>query len=166
MQVVCESLAYCLALNPMMCTELPRRCDLSRPCQTCRDRDHPELCSYHPPNKRQNVDQNQPMLKVEEGNPGPGFITLGRGEFDLLCSKLNGLEDSIADLRRELLRNSSERTVHHESNVSVGVPAPIAEPRRRRPTHTDVHGIHTRNDAVCASNYSGVYTSPTNACVG
>ena len=96
------------------------------------------------------------MLKVEEGNPGAGFVTLGRGDFDLLCSKLNGLEDSIADLRRELHRNSSERTVHHDSSAPVSAPALMTEPRQRRPTHTDVHGIHTRNDAVRAFNCSGM----------
>ncbi|KAK5117204.1 hypothetical protein LTR85_008972 [Meristemomyces frigidus] len=144
------------------CRQRKVKCDLSRPCQTCRDRDHPELCSYHPPNKRHNADNGQPILKIEEGTAGPSFVTLGRGEFELLCSKLNGLENSIADLRRELSRNSTERTIHHnEREVSSGTPIlggapPIgSEGRPRRPTHTDVHGIHTRNDAGEIVHFGG-----------
>ncbi|KAK5138050.1 hypothetical protein LTR08_005848 [Meristemomyces frigidus] len=137
------------------CRQRKVKCDLSRPCQTCRDRDHPELCSYHPPNKRQNVDQGQPMFKIEEGTSGPSFVTLGRGEFDLLCSKLSGLENSIADLREELHRSSSERTVHRERNASAGAPAVSVEIAPRMPTHTDVHGIHTRNDAGEIVHFGG-----------
>ncbi|KAK4545157.1 hypothetical protein LTR36_003708 [Oleoguttula mirabilis] len=143
------------------CRQRKVKCDLSRPCQTCRDRDHPELCSYHPPNKRHIADQGQPVLKIEEGVSGSGFVTLGRGEFDMLCSKLNGLEESIADLRRELSRNSSERLTQHERDASAGAhilggaPAVGSEGRPRRPTHTDVHGIHTRNDAGEIVHFGG-----------
>ncbi|TKA83098.1 hypothetical protein B0A55_00868 [Friedmanniomyces simplex] len=121
-------------------------CDLSRPCQTCRDRDHPELCSYHPPNKRQSVDPSHAMIKAEDGAPHAGFVTLGRPEFDLLCSKLNGLENSIAELRRELSKNSTDRVVRHESSPSAGAISSNGDGPQRRPTHTEVHGIHTRND--------------------
>ena len=134
------------------CRQRKVKCDLSRPCQTCRDRDHPELCSYHPPNKRQNMEQGHPMLKVEEGTEGSGFVTLGRGEFDMLCSKLDGLENSIAELKRELSLNSterhSERYDQHDSNASAGASVYGAETRLRPPTHQEVHGIHTKNEAV------------------
>jgi hypothetical protein len=129
------------------------RCDLSRPCQTCRDRDHPELCSYHPPNKRQQGEAGHPILKLEEGAAGPSMVTLGRAEFDMLCSKLNGLENSIADLRRELSRNSQQNGhVGFDATADAHYIHPASvqdhqEPIARPPTHTDVHGIHTRNDA-------------------
>ncbi|KAK5722087.1 hypothetical protein LTR17_014435 [Elasticomyces elasticus] len=129
------------------CRQRKVKCDLSRPCQTCRDRDHPELCSYHPPNKRQSVDPNHPLIKAEENATGPGFVTLGRPEFDLLCSKLNGLENSIAELRRELSKTSADRHVRHESSASAGAVHINGDGPHRRPTHTDVHGIHTKNDA-------------------
>ncbi|KAK3070114.1 hypothetical protein LTR53_011014 [Teratosphaeriaceae sp. CCFEE 6253] len=129
------------------CRQRKVKCDLSRPCQTCRDRDHPELCSYHPPNKRQSLDPGSSTIKTEdEILTGPGFVTLGRGEFDLLCSKLNGLENSIAELRHELSRNSMGRPIRHESSTSVGAISLNGDSVSRRPTHTDVHGLHTKND--------------------
>lgn len=105
------------------------------------------MCSYHPPNKRQSVDPNHPLIKAEEGAPGTGFVTLGRPEFDLLCNKLNGLENSIAELRRELSRSSTDRAVRHENSASASAIVPNGDGPQRRPTHTDVHGIHTKNDA-------------------
>lgn len=125
------------------------RCDLSRPCQTCRDRDHPELCSYHPPNKRQNVEQSTPaprMRPVEDGHlstPASGAaasVTLGRAEFDMLCRKLNGLENSIADLKREIRRNAHDSNGNNDSDGSADAP--------RQHFHTDVHGLHTKNESV------------------
>ncbi|KAK4574297.1 hypothetical protein LTR86_002058 [Recurvomyces mirabilis] len=132
------------------CRQRKVKCDLSRPCQTCRDRDHPELCSYHPPNKRQNIDMDHPMIKAEEGVNGNSFVTLGRGEFEMLCSKLNGLEDSIAELRHEISRNSAvdPNITRHESHAAAGAAKPNGHRRKENaPTHTDVHGIHTRNEA-------------------
>lgn len=128
------------------------QCDLSRPCQTCRDRDHPELCSYHPPNKRQNVDgnaQGHPMQAPEDGNHyapppyGAGSIVLGRNEFDLLCRKLNGLENSIAEMKRELRRNKLDHNGQSDSDATT------SNDGNRAQTHTDLHGLHTKNESVC-----------------
>ena len=122
------------------------RCDLSRPCQTCRDREHPELCSYHPPNKRQSIDQSSSVLN--DGS-APGSITLGRGEFDFLCRKLNMLENSIADLRREMRLHGNDGIQFHNGDATVGANIdPAVHGRPRKPTHTDVHGVHIKNDAV------------------
>ncbi|KAK0978103.1 hypothetical protein LTS01_012839 [Friedmanniomyces endolithicus] len=130
------------------CRQRKVRCDLSRPCRTCSDRDHPELCSYHPPSKRQNIEpSSHPMIKAEDGPADAGLVTLGRPEFDLLCSKLDRMESSIAELRRELNSNSASRAVRHASSASVGAISLNGDVPQRRPTHTDVHGIHTRNDA-------------------
>ncbi|KAK4498474.1 hypothetical protein PRZ48_011132 [Zasmidium cellare] len=125
------------------CRQRKVKCDLSRPCQTCRDRDHPELCSYHPPNKRQNVDQNAPAPIVQPAQDGQmpptaGSVTLGRAEFDMLCRKLNGLENSIADLKREIRRNAHESNGNGDSDGSAD---------QRHQSHTDVHGLHTKNES-------------------
>lgn len=132
------------------------RCDLSRPCQTCRDRDHPELCSYHPPSKRQNLGQSSDgggftsSFKVEEvpQNPG-GFVSLGNREFDFLCRKLTVLENSITDLKREMKRNANGRSPFMDGDASGGSNIdPAVDGRLQRPTHADVHGVHIKNDAV------------------
>ncbi|WPH00402.1 Hypothetical protein R9X50_00322900 [Acrodontium crateriforme] len=138
------------------CRQRKVKCDLTRPCQTCRDRDHPELCSYHPPNKRQSAEQGQ-NLKTEDhasgigsfgsNNFGNGSVTLGRSEFDMLCTKLNGLEKSISELRQQIQTNAHARQVTHETSTPTrSEPQPGSEGRLRRPTHTDVHGIHTTNE--------------------
>lgn len=132
------------------CRRRKVKCDLSRPCQTCRDRDHPELCSYHPPNKRQNADgpsttgMSRPTDDESHGLPisqDQGYVTLERNAFDLLCHKLNGLENSIADLRREIRQNSYEdhNGIQESDGSSEG-------PRVR--THADLHGLHTTNESV------------------
>lgn len=122
------------------------RCDLSRPCQTCRDREHPELCSYHPPNKRQNGEQGA-IAKGEEPSAAP-FVTLARPEFEFLCRKLTTLESSIADLKREMKRNASDRTPFHDAEIPAsGAIDPAVQHVGHKPSHTDVHGVHVRNDA-------------------
>lgn len=132
------------------CRRRKVKCDLSRPCQTCRDRDHPELCSYHPPSKRQNVDGStttemaRPIDDESHSLHMPqnqNFVTLDRNAFDMLCHKLNGLENSIADLRREIRQNSYEdHNGTHESDGSSEAP--------RNQTHADLHGLHTTNESV------------------
>ncbi|KAK3724353.1 hypothetical protein LTR37_000977 [Vermiconidia calcicola] len=121
-------------------------------CYPCRqrkvkDREHPELCSYHPPSKRQNVDHSASSMKQEDMSTNGGLVTLGRGEFDFLCRKLNTLENSIADLRRELNLNAQGRSASYEADANAGAHIdPAVEGRPQRPTHADVHGVHVKND--------------------
>lgn len=136
------------------CKLTVRRCDLTRPCQTCRDRDHPELCSYHPPNKRQSVEQSQAIPRTDDTPSGGGFVTLARGEFDFLCRKLNSLENSIADMRHEMRRTGASRSIFadtdatHETNID---PAMEAAPAADEIRHADAHGVHMKNVAVSAA---------------
>lgn len=81
---------------------------------------------------------------MEDGQPtsapGAATVTLGRAEFDMLCRKLNGLENSIADLKREIRRNANDSNGHHDSDGSAD--------GTRQQSHTDVHGLHTKNESV------------------
>ena len=136
------------------------RCDLSRPCQTCRDRDHPELCSYHPPNKRQSIDQGASFSKPDELPSNGGLVTLSRNEFDFLCRKLNTLESSIADLRREMGRNTHHQSPYHDPDIVAGSNIdPQVEGRSQEPTHADVHGVHMKNVAVSSRQLSCFHIS-------
>lgn len=159
-----------------MITDQFSRCDLSRPCQTCRDRDHPELCSYHPPNKRQNADQaapQVPMPRSEDGYAisgappaGPGNVTLSQAQFDMLCNKLHGLENSIAELRNEIARNSNGQSISEIADTAMysrgddvqanGIDSQcgqVANGDGKAPQlfqrHAAMHGIHAKNDQVC-----------------
>lgn len=76
-------------------------------------------------------------------------MTLGRDEFDFLCRKLSVLEDSIKDLRREMRRNAPENgSVHEIDGFNPANIDPNMEAAPNRPSHTDVHGVHVKNDAV------------------
>ena len=86
------------------------------------------------------------------GPPGGNYVTLGRHEFDMLCHKLNGLENSIADLRREIRRNAHDQNGHQDSDGAA------SSESARRHTHTDVHGLHTKNESVSAVSNANDYT--------
>jgi hypothetical protein len=167
------------------------RCDLSRPCQTCRDRDHPELCSYHPPNKRQTAEQTAPSVPVprsEDGYTAPGVVpaaagsvTLSQAQFDMLCNKLHGLEDSISELRNEISRNSQGRNAsdnhdpalysarenelpgiynassNNQTNGQTNGEAPNGSSDGKAPQfqrHAALHGIHAKNELVGTTSTS------------
>jgi hypothetical protein len=116
-----------------MCT----RCDLTRPCKTCSEREHPELCSYNPPpSKRINTGSDKDEMQLG----GPGFVTIGRSELDMLFSKLNGLEQSMVQLKEELGSRRGERSALHDLDTNGGAAGydAIGEGRVRRPTHTSM----------------------------
>ena len=81
---------------------------------------------------------------------GPGFVTIGRTELDMLFNKLTSLEESITQMREEFGGRRPDGTGQNEFDTNGGAPGtdPAADGRVRRPTHTDVHGVHMKNDAV------------------
>ena len=76
---------------------------------------------------------------------GPGFVTIGRSELDKLFNKLDGLEESMAQMREEMGYRRGDRHVRHELDTNGGATGADGV---RRPTHADVHGVHMKNDAV------------------
>lgn len=97
-------------------------------------------------------------VKQEDTTANGGMVTLGRGEFDFLCRKLHALESSISDLRRELgfkAHHGDESLTNGESADGMTNIDPAVDGRAaRRPTHTDIHGVHVKNDAVSISSSS------------
>lgn len=93
-------------------------------------------------------------------------VTLSRGEFDMICRKLNNLETSLAELRQEVWRNAQGRAnENHDPSLasladgarevsSDGNSDGMQQFRR----HTEIHGIHTSNEAV-----SSIYCPPQQA---
>ena len=88
------------------------------------------------------------MIKGEDGSSNGGFVTLGRAEFEFLCGKLNTLENSIADLRYDLRRNAHERVSGRQNSVTSGAIDPAMGGGRDSHNHTEVHGLHLKNDGV------------------
>lgn len=80
------------------------------------------------------------------------FVTLGRDEFNFLCRKLSVLEESIADLRREMKRSTTDHGVFHETDSGAGANIdPAVNGRAGGPTHADMHGLHVKDDSVSTS---------------
>jgi len=92
------------ACNP--CRQRKVRCSYESPCQTCVERQHPELCKY------------DARLKRIQLVPGPAGSPLGASstrlppgdgpeaadDWDALLDKLDRLEEGLRDVRKELAR--------------------------------------------------------------
>ena len=139
------------------------------------EREHPELCDYHPPNKKQNLglaagndsrsDDSQPY--------SAGTVVIAQSNFDQLCRKLDNMENAIEDLRREIRTNgnggsngnssvhrtpqvSSHSSPNHNGNGRAD-PPPYGNAFTR---HTSLHGIHARNDLTGQTVHLGPSSVP------
>ncbi|KAG9958817.1 hypothetical protein KCU61_g8021, partial [Aureobasidium melanogenum] len=154
------------------CRQRKVRCDLARPCRTCVEREHPELCDYHPPNKKQNTSTSSaaslalPAVGTNSGVPAlnANTVTLSRSDFDHLCRKLDNVESALEDLRREM-RSSNRPTQHtsgRSSPSSTTQKADGAQPwiNNQFTRHTTVHGLHARNDLTGQTVHLGGSSVP------
>lgn len=74
---------------------------LSIPCKTCVERNHADICTWNPPAKR-----------VDTGSTHGAFNGIGHGasvtiageEWDRICTKLNTIERTLAELKTDLRR--------------------------------------------------------------
>jgi len=95
------------ACNP--CRQRKVRCSYESPCQTCADRQHPELCQYDAPlSKRVQLgagSDGSPRVVPSESLPTAGDDgSEPAGEWDSLLAKIDRLEESLRDVRKELAR--------------------------------------------------------------
>lgn len=95
-----------------------------------------------------------------------GNVTLSQAQFDMLCNKLHGLEESISELRNEISRNSQGQVANNNHDPSLyGM-----REDQKNPTGLDIlsngqttngdgkapqfqrhaatHGIHAKNELV------------------
>lgn len=173
------------------CRQRKVRCDLARPCRTCVEREHPELCDYHPPNKKQATASSSLPVPKPESVTGlapssvetSSTVTLARADFEHLCRKLDSVETTLDDLRREIRTNnasSHQRTPLHFSGRSsptpqiqnatrpteggqIGQPSQFGHQIRfenQFTRHTSVNGIHARNDLTGQTVHLGGSSVP------
>jgi len=111
----------------------------------------------------------KPEEMYGQASAGAGNVVLGRGEFDMLCRKLSGLEHSIAELRREIVMNSQNRVINHTQAVNSNHDPALygsGENTPRAPVmgtkmagvvgqtpqhfkkHYETHGVHTKDATV------------------
>lgn len=100
----------------------------SIPCKTCIERNHADICTWNPPAKR--ID-NGSTHGTFNGIGHGASVTIAGEEWDRICTKLNTIERTLAELKTDLRRatNDEEETdltngtsasppvqVKHESN--------------------------------------------------
>lgn len=151
------------------CRQRKVRCDLGRPCKTCVEREHPELCDYHPPAKKQNLGgANSGEIRSDEhqSSLGSGTIMLAQSDFQHLCRKLESVENTIEDLRREM-KNNGNNGINHQLPAISGRSSPNGSSRLDAPRldnsflgHASVHGLHTQNDLTGQTIHIGGSSVP------
>lgn len=79
------------------CRQRKVKCNYETPCKTCVDRNHPDLCRYQLPSKRLNLGSS-----IENIPPPADHNGTKRAEWDRLCAKLDIVDNSLRELKREL----------------------------------------------------------------
>jgi hypothetical protein len=128
-------------------TKVPQvKCTQEVPCKTCIDREHPELCTYHPPEKRRKSGSISAANAVPFDSTQPGTVTVAKSDWERLCSKLETVEQSLADLRSDIRRVAGdnangmrEASPPMERESEKGSEDPLAR-------HVSAQGIHAHNE--------------------
>ena len=95
-----------------------------------------------------------------------GNVTLSQAQFDMLCNKLHGLEESITELRNEISRNSQGQAPinnhdpalyamrdddKHHADLSLLSNGQTPNGDGKAPKfqrHAATHGIHAKNETA------------------
>jgi hypothetical protein len=120
-------------------------------CRACIDRDHPELCSYEPSSKRVNLGSTP---ERHTAPPSPVWVP-SKPEWDGLLSKLDMLEQSMVELRKEIRRIAQPKR-DTSANGSHGGLQPEAPDGKRG----ELKGLHTNTDLTGETVYLGGNSVP------
>lgn len=133
-------------------------------------REHPELCTYHPPSE-----SHPPAKRLNahgsihtNGNGvisyGDGTVTLSRDEWDKMCSKLTVVEKALADLRSSMdLPSNGSSFVPSEQFSPTGTHIPPSKSvplMDEKARHFSMEGIHTRNELTGETIHIGGASVP------
>ncbi|KAF2734710.1 hypothetical protein EJ04DRAFT_492941 [Polyplosphaeria fusca] len=158
------------------CRQRKVKCDQNVPCKTCVVREHPELCSYHPPSEN-----HPPAKRLSQhnglGNNGSmdfsngmvhihgGTVTLPREDWERICNKLQTAEKSLTDLKNSITSISEVPPANALSNgysPNNGEDTPLAAsaPVDGETAHVRTQGVHTRNDLTGQTIHIGPSSVP------
>ena len=133
------------------------KCTQEVPCKTCIDREHPELCTYHPPDKKRRPGSTSASSIVLDSQSSSGSVVLAKGDWERLCSKLETVELSLSELRSDIRRVAGEAIGSNGGDDRT----PPAESRSEKGTedflarHVTSHGIHAHNDLTGGVTHLG-----------
>ncbi|ORY13235.1 hypothetical protein BCR34DRAFT_649291 [Clohesyomyces aquaticus] len=156
------------------CRQRKVKCDQTVPCKTCVVREHPELCSYHPPSETHPPAKRMSLHGVgHNGNDFSngmvhihgGTVTLPREDWDRICAKLQTAEKSLAELKNSISSVSEVPPNNAPSNgyspgTNGNTPLAAAAPIDNETTHLRTQGIHTRNDLTGQTIHIGPSSVP------
>ncbi|KKY26309.1 putative fungal specific transcription [Diplodia seriata] len=156
------------------CRQRKVKCDQAVPCKTCIAREHPELCTYHPP-----AESHPPAKRMNHGSQPPeasnglgagiqyngnGTVTIGREDWERLCSKLNTVERSLIDLK-STIKQASEispeplQNGHHHHHHVISDSA-VSTPSKQPDGQLTAQGIHTTNSITGQTVHLGSSSVP------
>jgi hypothetical protein len=124
------------------CRQRKVKCDYETPCNTCIDRDHPELCLYQIPSKRVNFGSFTETLLPNSDDGRPSGT-----EWNWICTKLNNVEQSLLELKKDL-RHLAVGYQNTSASGKLPLIDWVAKDRRSNVTDTGAQGIHTNNDLI------------------
>lgn len=95
------------ACNP--CRLRKVKCSFELPCQTCADRQHPELCIYDPPSRRVRLEPGQRTSVPSSTSSAEPWApwTPSREDWDALSTKMSKLERTLDLVLSEVAEKSS-----------------------------------------------------------
>jgi hypothetical protein len=156
------------------CRQRKVKCDQTVPCKTCVVREHPELCTYHPPSeshppaKRISMGVAPTAAMPQNGHDFSngivhihgGTVTLPREDWERICAKLQTAEKSLSDLKNSI--SSVSEVAPHMNGYSPATSTPLAAsaPIDGEQSHVRTQGIHTRNDITGQTVHIGPSSVP------
>ncbi|OAG03521.1 uncharacterized protein CC84DRAFT_1095778 [Paraphaeosphaeria sporulosa] len=154
------------------CRQRKVKCDQSVPCKTCVVREHPELCTYHPPSESHPPAKRLSMGVGQNGNDFSngmvhihgGTVTLPREDWERICAKLQTAEKSLADLKNSVA-SVSEVSPNAPANgyspaTAGNTPLAASAPIDSETSHVRTQGIHTYNDFTGQTIHVGPSSVP------
>ncbi|KAF2687682.1 hypothetical protein K458DRAFT_295003 [Lentithecium fluviatile CBS 122367] len=150
------------------CRQRKVKCDQSVPCKTCVVREHPELCTYHPPSEAHPPAKRVSMGVGNDFSNGMvhihgGTVTLPREDWERICAKLQTAEKSLADLKNSI--SSVSEVPPNSSNgyspaTAGNTPLAAAAPIDSETSHVRTQGVHTHNDFTGQTIHIGPSSVP------
>ncbi|KAI8938781.1 hypothetical protein NX059_004644 [Plenodomus lindquistii] len=152
------------------CRQRKVKCDQNVPCRTCVVREHPELCTYHPPSEAHPPAKRIAMGLGQNGhdfNNGivhihGGTVTLPREDWERICAKLQQAEKSLGELKNSISSVAEVAPpINGFSPPGAGnTPLAAAAPMDGEQSHVRTQGIHTRNDITGQTIHIGPSSVP------
>lgn len=123
-------------------------CNHGRPCKTCQDRSHPELCSYNPP-ERMTLVATPIKTELEDDNSMMQISGVTQTDMQKLFRKLDAIEANLEDLRREVKSQKAAAMATLRTPQGSSPPTPAMNDGcfvpNVNPASTTLPGFHTMN---------------------